>query len=153
MTRKHVGGRGRKASHKHQTFSISLPPHLKEALDAAVTAEISRSEVVAGLISAHLVKTATSKKPETAAPVAQKKTPKRPAANLPAAVTVMAQYVPRAARWRPEKYKATERLLAEGYTIRKNSENADYSTEKGSPVSRRIVQALLKLGVVVALDG
>ena len=103
MTKKHVGGRGRKASNKHQSFSISLPPHLKDALDAAVTEEVSRSEVVAGLIEAHLLKPVTKEKSAPAArPPAparaaapQKKAARPPATNLPAAVTVMTQQVKR----------------------------------------------------------
>jgi hypothetical protein len=148
MTKKHVGGRGRKASNKHQTFSISLPPHLKAALDAAVTEEVSRSEVVAGLIEAHLLKSAPPARP--AAP--QKKAAKPPATNLPAAVTVMTQQVNRGLKWKPEQYATAEKLLAEGYTITRKSDSADYSTEKGSLVSWRTIRALLKRGVVVSLN-
>lgn len=153
MTKKHVGGRGRKASNKHQTFSISLPPHLKEALDRAVTEEVSRSEVVAGLIEAHLLKSAPiagAAGTRTAAP--PKKATKPPTTNLPHAVTVMAQQMKRGLGWKPEKYEAAEKLLAEGYTITRKPDSADYSTEKGSLVSWRTIQALLKLGVVVSLD-
>lgn len=153
MTKKHVGGRGRKASNKHQTFSVSLPPHLKEALDRAVTEEVSRSEVVAGLIEAHLLKAAPPSKPATARATAPpKQSAKPPATNLPHAVTVMAQQMKRGLGWKPEKYEAAEKLLAEGYTITKRPDSADYSTEKGSLVSWRTIQALLKLGVVVSLD-
>jgi hypothetical protein len=152
MTKKHVGGRGRKASNKHQTFSISLPPHLKAALDAAVTEEVSRSEVVAGLIEAHLLKSAPPARPAGARAAApQKKAAKPPATNLPAAVTVMAQQMKRGLGWKPEKYADAEKLLAEGYTITRKPDSADYSTEKGGLVSWRTVQALLKLGVVVPL--
>lgn len=158
MTKKHVGGRGRKASNKHQSFSISLPPHLKDALDAAVTEEVSRSEVVAGLIEAHLLKPVTQSAPAARPPAParaaapQKKAAKPPTTNLPAAVTVMTQQVKRGLGWKPEKYVAAEKLLAEGYTITRKSESADYATEKGSLVSWRTIQALLKLGVVVGLD-
>lgn len=154
MTKKHVGGRGRKASNKHQTFSVSLPPHLKEALDRAVTEEISRSEVVAGLIEAYLLKPGPAPRPPATARAAapQKKATKPPATNLPAAVTVMAQQMKRGLGWKPEKYEAAEKLLAEGYTITRKLDSADYTTEKGSLVSWRTVQALLKLGVVVSLD-
>lgn len=159
MTKKHVGGRGRKAGNKHQTFSISLPPHLKSALDAAVTEEVSRSEVVAGLIEAHLLKqpparpAPAAKPPATARAAAPQKRPaKPPATNLPAAVNVIAQQVPRGLGWKPEKYAAAEKLLAEGYIITRRTDSADYTTEKGSLVSWRTVQALLKLGVVISLD-
>jgi hypothetical protein len=153
MTKKHVGGRGRKTSNKHQTFSISLPPHLKAALDGAVTEEVSRSEVVAGLIETHLLKSPPPARPAVARAAApQKKAAKSPATNLPAAVTVMTQQVNRGLKWKPEKYAAAEKLLAEGYTITKHPDSADYSTEKGSLVSWRTIQALLKLGVVVSLD-
>lgn len=55
MTAKHRGGRGRRAVNKHETVTISLPPVLKAALDAAVTPEVSRSEVVAELIARYLL--------------------------------------------------------------------------------------------------
>lgn len=160
MTKKHVGGRGRKASNKHQSFSISLPPHLKAVLDAAVTEEVSRSEVVAGLIEAHLLRPVTNEKsapaPRPPAPARaaapQKKAAKPPATNLPAAVTVIAQQVKRGLGWKPEKYATAEKLLTEGYTITRKPDSADYTTEKGSLVSWRTIQALLKLGVVVSLD-
>jgi hypothetical protein len=47
---KHPGGRGRKAPNKHETITISLPPHLKALLDAWTTSELSRSGVVGELI-------------------------------------------------------------------------------------------------------
>lgn len=53
MEKKHLGGRGRKASNKHQVFSVSLPPELKVLLDSWVTQEVSRSELVAQLILKH----------------------------------------------------------------------------------------------------
>lgn len=154
MTKKHVGGRGRKASNKHQTFSVSLPPHLKAALDAAVTEEVSRSEIVAGLIETHLLKPGPAPRPPATARAAAppKRSAKPPATNLPHAVTVMAQQMKRGLGWKPEKYEAAEKLLAEGYTITRKLDSADYSTEKGSLVSWRTIQALLKLGVVVSLD-
>lgn len=150
---KHRGGRGRRAENKHQTVTISLPPILKAALDAAVTPEVSRSEVVAGLIEAHLVKPVSRGKYSVAKAAApQKKSYKAPVTNLPGVVTVMAQQMKRGLGWKPEKYAAAEKLLAEGYTITRKPDSADYTTEKGSLVSWRTVQALLKLGVVVSLD-
>ncbi len=50
---KHRGGRGRRALNKHESFSVSLPPHLKAVLDSWVTPELSRSEVLAQLVEAH----------------------------------------------------------------------------------------------------
>jgi hypothetical protein len=118
-----------------------------------VTEEVSRSEVVAGLIETHLLKSPPRQKPASARAAApQRKIPKPPASNLPSAVTVMTQQVNRGLKWKPEKYAAAEKLLAEGYTITRKSDSADYSTEKGSLVSWRTIQALLKLGVVVSLD-
>lgn len=147
---KNRGGRGRKAESKYETVTISLPPELKKALDAAVSAEISRSEVVAQLIAAHLVQSPQKKKPkQVTAEIAQKLSPKPSVTNLPGAVTVISQHVPRGLKWKPEKYAIAERLLQDGYTIRKNSESADYTTEKGGTVSWRTVQALLKLGILV----
>lgn len=145
---KHRGGRGRRAKNKHATISISLPPNLKEALDAAVTAETSRSEVVAELIAAHLVgNTAVNKGPRTT-PVPSRP---KPTDTMPAAVTVMAQRMPRGLGWKPEKYRTAETLLAEGFTIVRAEGSADYVTEKGNVMSWRTVAALLKLGTLVAL--
>ena len=152
MTKKHVGGRGRKASNKHQTFSISLPPHLKQVLDQAVTEEVSRSEVVAGLIEKHLLKSTPIQPASARAAATPKKAARPPTNNLPQAVTVVSQQVKRGLGWKPEKYEAAEKLLAEGYTITRKSDSADYATEKGSLMSWRTVQALLKLGVVVPLE-
>lgn len=174
---KHRGGRGRRAKNKHQTVTISLLPELKAALDAAVTDETSRSEVVAGLIERHLlkpkptVKTSATSSPKVYKPRTgpQKATPEllsllqkksegnsrqhkpKTTNNLPHAVTVIEPRCPRgeAMRWNRERYETTDALLSEGYTITRNTENADYHTEKGSIMSWRTVQALLKLGVVV----
>lgn len=54
--------------------------------------------------------------------------------------------------WKPEKYEVAEKALAEGYTITRKADSANYTTEKGSVVSWRTIQALLKQGVVVTLD-
>jgi hypothetical protein len=48
-----MGGRGRKARNKYQVFSVSVPLELKILLDSWVTPEVSRSEVIAGLIQNH----------------------------------------------------------------------------------------------------
>lgn len=152
---KHRGGRGRRAKNKHETVTISLLPELKAALDAAVTDETSRSEVVAQLISTYLV---TPQQRQKAPPAKEKtlsaprnRTPKATTTNLPHAVTVIQPRCPRgeSMRWNRERYEATDALLAEGYTITRNTENADYHTEKGNVMSWRTVKALLKLGVLV----
>ncbi|WP_162899094.1 hypothetical protein [Deinococcus ficus] len=44
-----------------------------------------------------------------------------------------------------------ERLLAQGHTLTRMADGADYNTEAGEVMSWRTVEALLKRGVVVAL--
>lgn len=157
---KNRGGRGRRAPNKHETVTISLPPQLKAALDAAVTPDVSRSEVVAQLIAQHLMPQAAQvqvprKAGKGSAAPQPVHTPQpsraKSTVNLPPAVTVMAQRMNRGIKWKPEKYALAERLLAQGHTLTRLPEGADYSTEAGEVMSWRTVQALLRLGVVVPL--
>ena len=166
MTVKHRGGRGRRALNKHETVTISLPPHLKAALDAAVTPEVSRSEVVAQLIDQHLYLSTAQAQSQLQVPRKAKRVPaasrvmpkpkSRPSRAkstppLPFAVTVISQRVDRGIKWKPERYAEAERLLAQGHTLKRMADGADYITETGESMSWRTVSALIKMGVLVEL--
>lgn len=150
---KHRGGRGRMAPQKHVTVTISLPPKLKAVLDSATTPEISRSEVVARLIETHLVTVSIPDSQQSAGggrPARVRKT--KVTSSLPEIVTVVQTRCPRgeAMRWDRERYEKTDALLGDGVTLRRVENGADYRTERGNIMSWRTVQALLKLGVLVA---
>lgn len=115
---KHRGGRGRRAVNKHESFSVSLPPHLKALLDGWVTHDLSRSEVIGQLIEAHaqaltpgrgelVFSTHTAAAPEvamTSNPQKQLEAPSRPSSEV-------VKRTPRASmRAGGVKRTATERL-------------------------------------------
>ena len=165
---KHPGGRGRRAENKHQTITISLLPELKAALDAAVTDETSRSEVVAQLISTYLVKprqmpNALTDGKKEAKPLEHK--PKRDhnrgmsgrrgkterlALSSPV-LHVMQRSIERSVRgqlrWTKSNYEAAQKLLSEGDIL--TADGMDYVTEKGNSMSWRTAEALVKQGILV----
>jgi hypothetical protein len=169
---KHRGGRGRRAKNKHETVTISLPPHLKALLDGWVTDEVSRSEVVAVLIEAHAVKLEAGEAVRVNTLRQRSEAPSRPSQGqaaspkrdynkgkigrrgnserlaLSAAVLhVMQRTMPRGQKWTPAKYELAEKLLSEGDTLTANG--VDYLTERGNVMSWRTAEALVRLGVLV----
>lgn len=166
---KHRGGRGRRSENKHQTVTISLPPELKAALDAATTPTLSRSEVVARLIQNMLDTQATQKKvrafskaildnskaKEASKPKQNQKAGRRGnterlALSAPV-LHVMQRTIERRVRgqlrWEAGDYDKTQQLLAEGDVLQ--AEGLNYVTEKGSVMSWRRAEALVRQGVLV----
>lgn len=170
--KKHPGGRGRRAENKHETFSVSLPPHLKALLDSWVTPAVSRSEVIARLIQAQADASSTLQSKGMSTPQARLETPSRPSeeqitapkldspkrpvskrgkterlASYAPVLHVMQRTMPRGQKWTPAKYLQAEALLAEGDTLQ--AQGVDFVTEKGNVMSWRTAEALVKLGVLV----
>ncbi|WP_412030615.1 hypothetical protein [Deinococcus yunweiensis] len=183
---KHRGGRGRRAPNKHESFSVSLPPHLKALLDGWVTDDLSRSEVIGQLIEAHakalapgrgelVVTTQAVAAPEVAVtsnPQKKLEAPSRPlsepvkrtprpstraggvkrtaterlAHSVPV-LNIMQRTVPRGLGWKPERYEQTEKLLAQGDSLR--ADGVNYRTAKGEMIGYKTVEALVRLGVLV----
>lgn len=161
---KHRGGRGRRAPNKHESFSVSLPPHLKALLDSWVTPELSRSEVVAQLVEAHAQAVAPGAEQRGAAsgptftPQKKLKAPSRSSGERGSRkesqrLQVLSIYIPRGKGWKPEKYELGERLLAQGNILTRKSDKGDWITEKGEVMSWRTAQALLKYGILANLEG
>jgi hypothetical protein len=161
MTKKHVGGRGRKASHKHQTFSVSLPPHLKELLDSWTSEEVSRSELIGQFVQAHAIALAAPATPAqaTATPQPHRKSRNRPQTGNRGKTTrlaltapvlhVLVTTVPRGKGWKPEKYEAAERLLRQGDTL--TADGVDYRTQEGEIMSWRTAEALVGFKILKLL--
>lgn len=155
MTKKHVGGRGRKASNKHQTFSVSLPPHLKELLDSWTTEEVSRSELIGQLVQAH-AQALAAPAITPATPQPHRKARKGPETGQRGKTTrlaltapvlhVLTTTVPRGKGWKPEKYAEAERLLKQGDTL--TADGVDYRTQQGEVMSWRTAEALIKFNVI-----
>lgn len=147
-----------------------MPPHLKAALDAAVTPEVSRSEVVAQLIARHLLPA-----PQAQAPTDQPKPKRRPLPehlrpgyvppaapvkpsldNLEALRVVRVQLDPdtkNALRWRQEHYDRLQALLAQGDTIQRKriGGKVAWRTANNDTIRRDTLDKLLEAGNVVPL--
>jgi hypothetical protein len=151
MTTKHPGGRGRRAQNKHETFSVSLPPDLKAHLDAWTTPEVSRSEVVAGLVRAHAAQLAhRSAVKAPPADGAGNRAPRIVAAPILTGgdtVQVVAVSVPRSLQWKSARMAEVETLLRQGDTLTRHGKT--WRTVQGAELGERAVQALLTVGVLV----
>jgi hypothetical protein len=135
MTIRHPGGRGRKAEHKHITFTVSLPPDLKALLDDWTTPDTSRSEVVAQLIRD---KVQLKEHQTTIEPLAELATD--------SLLQVVRVKVPSSLHWKSHRMAEVEQMLSEGKTLRR--EGLVWVTEKGQKLQHRAVEALLKVGNV-----
>ncbi len=139
MTIRHPGGRGRKAEHKHITFTVSLPPDLKALLDEWTTPDTSRSEVVAQLIRDKVQ-------------VKDHQTTVESLSELPtdSLLQVVRIKVPASLKWKSYRMAEVEQILREGKTLRR--EGLVWVTEKGQKLQHRAVEALLKAGNVAKIS-
>jgi hypothetical protein len=174
MFQKSKGGRGKKADIPYARGSFTLPPELKQYLDAqAEKHQVSMSEMLARILQEHQEMTARPQTPQpavipegesttptvggtsTARTAPKKKEPaqSKQADSKPEQLRVLTATIERSVRgklrWDKEKYARAEELLAEGSVLTRQATGADWVTEKGSVVSWRTVEALLKHGICV----
>lgn len=170
MTNKHKGGRGLKAETPYERLSFTMPPHLKAYLDAqAEGAGVSRSEMLARILEDHQ---AQKQQPKPAAipegestipplrgtstartaPKKEKPTRAKQADSKPEKLQVLTSTIERSVRgklkWDKERYAHAEEILAEGSVLTRQADGANWITVKGSEVSWRTVDALLKKGIL-----
>jgi Arc/MetJ-type ribon-helix-helix transcriptional regulator len=139
MIAKHPGGRGRKAEHKHITFTVSLPPDLKAVLDSWVTSETSRSEVVAQLV-------------RQKAQIKEKQTTIEPLSEFftGTSLRVVRVKVPASLHWKADRMVEVEKLLSHGKKLTRRG-HIWYTDQEGT-LQNRAVEALLKTGNLATGD-
>lgn len=175
MFQKSKGGRGKRADVPYARGSFTLPPELKQYLDAqAEQYGVSMSEMLARILQEHQGMTSRPQpqehvlKPEgesttpplrgtsTARTAPKKKEPAQSnqADSKPEQLRVLTSTIERSVRgklrWDKERYARAEELLAEGSVLTRQADGADWVTEKGSVISWRTVDALLKHGLLTA---
>lgn len=152
MTAKHRGGRGRRAVNKHETVTISLPPVLKAALDAAVTPEVSRSEVVAELIARYLLT------PKPAPIVTETDEQSAPSLEGVSALKVLSAVIDQRTRngwrWNNKRYAPLEQQLAQSGVIRLMRQNGKniWRTAQGDALRPSVLLKLMKSGNIAPLS-
>lgn len=173
MFQKSKGGRGKKADIPYARGSFTLPPELKQYLDAqAEKYGVSMSEMLARILQEHQEMTARPQTPQPAEiPEGESTTPpvrgtlkarttqsrKEPAQSKqadskPEQLRVLTSTIERSVRgklrWNKEKYARAEELLAEGSVLTRQTDGADWVTEKGSVLSWRTVDAMQRVGIL-----
>jgi len=171
MFQKNKGGRGKKADVPYARGSFTLPPDLKEYLDAKAEQHgVSMSEMLARILQDHqsfsLQPKAqqASKIPKggrTTPPVQSASkariAPKEPAQSNQTAskseqLRVLTSTIERSVRgrlrWDKERYARAEELLAEGDVLTRQVGGADWINEKGHVISWRTVEALKNVKII-----
>lgn len=174
MDKKNKGGRGQKAENPYARGSFTLPPELKKYLDdQAEKHQVSMSEMLARILQQHQEMTSRPQPQQPAvipegesttppvrgtstartAPKKKKPAQSKQADSKPEQLRVLTATIERSVRgklrWDKEKYARAEELLAEGSVLTRQVDGADWVTEKGSVVSWRTIDALLRTGLIL----
>lgn len=174
MFQKSKGGRGKRADIPYARGSFTLPPELKQYLDAqAEKYGVSMSEMLARILQEHQEMTVRPQASQPAEiPEGESTTPpvrgtlkarttqsrKEPtqskkADSKPEQLQVLTSTIERSVRgklrWDKERYEQAEKLLKEGSVLTRQIDKADWVTEKGNKVSWRTVKSLVLFGILV----
>lgn len=172
MFQKSKGGRGKKADIPYARGSFTLPPELKQYLDAqAEKYEVSMSEMLARILQEHQTFSAQPKQQASkvtegesttppvrgtlkavTAPKKKESTRSKQADSKPEQLRVLTSTIERSVRgqlrWGRERYASAEELLAEGSVLTRQVDGADWKTIKGGIISWRTAKALVGVKIL-----
>lgn len=174
---KNKGGRGVRAENKYERLTVTLPPELKNKLDALATVSgLNRSEMLAKVIQDHgpekrikkpvipvipelpqtqkLVPVKTSKVTEHSTPLPDSTEDGLVGLTVLQVVSsVIPQRLKNCLRWSPDRYAELERVLRGTKVVRLDVNNgkAVWRGEDGLPMRKDTVKQLHRAGVLVSV--